>query len=55
MKDETLERVWKSRKAISARCDFDAHKLVKYYQTRKKTRSDRSKKPSEFHSSTNDS
>ena len=29
MKDETLERVWKSRDAIAKRCDYDPHKLVK--------------------------
>ena len=36
MKDEALERVWKSRKAISSRCDYDPRKLVTYYQERKK-------------------
>lgn len=41
MKDEALERVWKSRRTISARCDFDAHKLVKYYQERRKAKGDR--------------
>ena len=38
MKDEALERVWKSRKAISSRCDYDPRKLVKYYQQRKKNK-----------------
>ena len=36
MKDETLERIWKSRKAIAAKCDYDSRKLVKYYQQRMK-------------------
>lgn len=34
MKDEVLERIWKSRKAIAAQCDFDTRKLVKFYQER---------------------
>lgn len=38
MKDEALEQIWKSRDAISKRCDYDAHKLVRYFQQRKKTR-----------------
>jgi hypothetical protein len=33
MKDETLQRVWDSREAISRRCDFDSRKLVKFYQS----------------------
>ena len=34
MTDSTLQRVWASREAISRRCDFDAHKLVQFYQSR---------------------
>jgi hypothetical protein len=37
MTDATLQRVWDSREAISRRCDFDSHKLVQFYQSRKKT------------------
>lgn len=37
MTDATLQRVWDSREAISRRCDFDSHKLVKFYQSRQKT------------------
>lgn len=33
MRDLTLERIWKSRENISRKCDFDARKLVKYYQS----------------------
>ncbi len=40
MKDEALEFVRKNRKAISRRCDYDARKLVKYYQERKKAAPD---------------
>jgi len=47
MKDETLERIWKSRKRISARCDFDSHKLVKYYQDRQKSKVNQEKQSSE--------
>ena len=36
MTDSTLQRVWDSREAISRRCDFDAHKLVRFYQSRQK-------------------
>ena len=36
MKDETLERVWSARKSIAKKCDFDSHKLVKYFQKRTK-------------------
>jgi hypothetical protein len=36
MTDSTLERVWDARKAISQRCEFDAHKLVHFYQSRQK-------------------
>ena len=38
MKDETLERVWKTRKSIAKKCGFDSHKLVKYFQKRTKER-----------------
>ncbi len=34
MKDETLERIWKQRQAISERCGYDSRKLVAYYQKR---------------------
>lgn len=37
MTDSTLQRIWDSRKAISARCEFDSRKLVHFYQARKKT------------------
>jgi len=43
MTDSTLQRVWDSREAISRRCDFDSHKLVRFYQSRQKT-DDRTKK-----------
>ena len=36
MTDSTLQRVWDSREAISRRCEFDSHKLVKFYQSRQK-------------------
>jgi hypothetical protein len=36
MIDTTLERIWHARENISKKCDFDAHKLVKYYQKRSK-------------------
>ncbi|MBN1901741.1 hypothetical protein JW926_10500 [Candidatus Sumerlaeota bacterium] len=38
MKDQTLERIWKNREAISRRCAYDPHRLVKYLQQRKKER-----------------
>ena len=38
MKDEVLERIWKSREAIARRCDYDSHKLVRYFQERQKSR-----------------
>ena len=38
MKDEVLERIWKSREAIAKRCDYDSHKLVRYLQERQKRR-----------------
>jgi len=38
MKDEALERIWKSRDAISRRCGYDSRRLVKYLQERKKHR-----------------
>ena len=41
MKDETLERVWKSRAAISTRCGFDARQLVTFYQQRGKKKKKR--------------
>jgi len=37
MIDPTLQRVWESREAISRRCDYDSHKLVRFYQSRRKT------------------
>jgi hypothetical protein len=36
MTDSTLQRVWDSRDAISRRCDYDSHKLVRFYQSRQK-------------------
>ena len=36
MTDSTLQRVWDSREAISRRCDFDSHKLIRFYQSRQK-------------------
>lgn len=36
MNDDVLERVWRSRKAISAKCRYDPEKLVKFYQERQK-------------------
>ena len=44
MKDETLERIWKQRQAISERCGYDSHKLVRYYQKRSQTTVDNAKK-----------
>lgn len=38
MKDEVLERVWRSRKAIAERCGYDSRRLVKYMQDRQKKR-----------------
>jgi hypothetical protein len=38
MTDSTLKRVWDARTAISRRCDFDAQKLVRFYQARQKER-----------------
>jgi len=38
MKDQPLERIWKSRDAISKRCGYDPHRLVRYLQQRKKDR-----------------
>lgn len=35
MKDLTLEHIWKSREAISRRCDYDSKKLVQFYQQSK--------------------
>ena len=43
MIDSTLQRVWDSREAISKRCDFDSHKLVRFYQTKRKNQTDRTK------------
>lgn len=43
MKDPVLQRVWDSREAISRRCDFDAHKLVRFYQSRQKVNKDNEK------------
>lgn len=37
MTDSTLQRVWDAREAISRRCDYDAHKLVRFYQSRQKS------------------
>ena len=39
MTDSTLQRVWESREAISRRCDFDTRKLIRFYQSRQKTKS----------------
>jgi len=44
MRDETLERIWKQRQAISERCDYDSHKLVRYYQKRSQTGAGKGKK-----------
>lgn len=44
MKDETLERIWKQRQAISERCGYDSHKLVRYYQQYGRTTTDEAKK-----------
>lgn len=38
MKDETLERIWRSRDAIAKRCAYDPHKLVRYLQKRAEAR-----------------
>jgi len=38
MKDKPLERIWKSRDAISKRCGYDPLRLVRYLQQRKKNR-----------------
>ena len=38
MKDEALERVWRSRRAISERCGHDSRRLVKYLQQRQTRR-----------------
>lgn len=32
MSDTTFQRIWSAREAIARRCDFDAVKLVKFYQ-----------------------
>ena len=32
MNNTTLQRIWNAREAISRRCDFDATKLVRFYQ-----------------------
>jgi len=45
MTDLTLERVWDARKEISKKCDFDAHKLVAYYQGREKCNHDKKDHP----------
>ncbi len=39
----TLQRVWDSRKAISKRCGFDAHNLVRFYQSLQEQHTDRTK------------
>ncbi len=36
MTDPALERIWESRRSISAKCDYDAHRLVEYMQTHKR-------------------
>ena len=36
MKDETLERVWRSRKAIASRCGNDSRRLVSFLQERER-------------------
>ena len=38
MKDETIERVWRSREAISRACGFESRRLVRYLQGRCKER-----------------
>jgi hypothetical protein len=38
MKDQPLERIWKSRDTISKRCGYDPRRLVRYMQQRKKDR-----------------
>lgn len=43
MIDTTLERIWHARENISKKCDFDAHKLVKFYQKREKNVSEQRK------------
>ena len=43
MKDETLERVWQQRQAISERNGNYSHKLVSYYQKRSQAKSDKIK------------
>ena len=48
MKDEALERVWKSRDIISRRCGYDTHKLVKYYQSLHKKSEEQLKESSLF-------
>ena len=44
MKDEPLERIWKQRQAISERCGYDSHKLVRYYQKYSQAITDNAKK-----------
>ncbi len=39
MYDVTLQKVWNAREAISRKCDFDAQKLVRFYQSRQKLNS----------------
>ena len=40
MKDEALEKIWKTRESISAECGFDSRRIVKYLQERTKKRND---------------
>jgi hypothetical protein len=44
MTGPTLQRVWDARKAISQRCEYDSHKLVRFYQSRTETEN-RTKEP----------
>jgi len=52
MKDETLERIWRQRQAISERNDNNSRKLVSYYQKRSQAKSDKIKSPLAHKSST---
>ena len=38
MKDLTLERIWRSRKAIAEKCGYDSRRLVKFLQDRQSKR-----------------
>ncbi len=43
MKNQILERIWKSRESISRNCEFDSQKLVRFYQSLQKSQNDRTK------------